>query len=400
MKHILRKPMLPIILLVIIILGTAFLAYFRADIDAGWRYVDDLYKNTQIEVELVADGGGYLQMWTHKDIIFSGMPEVLETYTMLYCPYVLRDGTPLPPADEFSGRISTTTRRIYGTKNINWFAEYWNMNIQWHSGFSAENFSVTDGIIPCLVQQPFLENNGLEIGHTIFVSPCPTEGIMMANAPEIPAKIVGIYEEPMGRTGSGDLIVPEACFMEAPKLMYGPDVLNQLYYRAYALKIDPAYNREYERIEDELEGFLYDMGGYSFVTNADALEKAARPLIQKLQMQELLVTPLCILFCAAAVVIAVLLGLSMNLEVFLRLMWGEKRAAVFVSLGCVVLVLLVFAVAAAWGADFLTAGRIWAIWGIKYAAATAGLCLAGCAIPLLRACCSNLIKSYQSRESE
>ena len=58
MKHMKRKPMLPLILLVILVLGSAFMAYFRADIDAGWAYVDDLYQNTQIEVELVADGGG------------------------------------------------------------------------------------------------------------------------------------------------------------------------------------------------------------------------------------------------------------------------------------------------------------------------------------------------------
>ena len=400
MKHMIRKPMLPLILLVILVLGSAFMAYFRADIDAGWEYVDGLYQNTQIEVELVADGGGYLHMFTHKDMIFRAMPEVLESYTLIQCPFVLRDGTPLPPADEFSGHIAIPTTTIHGTNHIGWLSEYWNLDIQWASGRDAGNFTVSDGLLPCLVQQQLLDNAGVRVGDTIYVSPGPYAGFLMSNAPEIPTCIVGVYEDTLGRTGAGDIIVPEAGFMEDPKLMYSSDMMFQLYYRAYALKINPDFNREYDRIEDELEGFLYDMGGYSFVTNADALEKAARPLIQKLKMQELLVLPLGALLCAAAVVIAVLLGLGMETEIFLRLMWGEKRLTVFLSLLGLVCLWLIFGTAAAWGASILTAGTQWGAWGAKFCAASAVLSAIGCGAALIRACGRNLIKSYQSRESE
>ena len=398
MKHMKRKPMLPLILLVILVLGSAFMAYFRADIDAGWAYVDDLYQNTQIEVELVADGGGYLNMFTHKDMIFRAMPEVLESYTLIQCPFVLRDGSPLPPVDEYYGYISTPTTTIHGTNNIGWLSEYWNLDIQWASG--PDNFRVENGVLPCLVQQQLLDNAEVQIGDTIYVSPGPYPGCMMPDAPEIPAKIAGVYDDPTGRTGARDIIVPEAGFMEEPKLMYCPEMMNQLYYRAYALKINPDFNREYDRIEDELEGFLYDLDGYSFVTNADALEKAARPLIQKLQMQEMLVLPLGCLLCAAAVVIAVLLGLSMELEVFLRLMWGEKRLTVFLNLLGLVCLWLMLGIAGAWGAGILTAGPQWGAWGAKFCGVCAVLSAMGCGIALIRACWRNLIKSYQSRESE
>ena len=172
------------------------------------------------------------------------------------------------------------------------------------------------------------------------------------------------------------------------------------YYRAYAMRLDPAFNREYDRVEDELEKILYDMGAFSFATNARSIENAARPLIQKLQMQELLVLPLCVLLMLAAFVSAVLLGLSMDTEVFLRLMWGEKRARVFAALLGVAGLWLLICIAASTAAAFLTAGADWLRWAATYSGTTAGGCLLGCGIPLGRACGANLVKSYQSREGE
>ena len=101
-----------------------------------------------------------------------------------------------------------------------------------------------------------------------------------------------------------------------------------------------------------------------------------------------------------AFVSAVLLGLNMDTEVFLRLMWGEKRAAVFAALlGAVGLWLLV-CIAASVAAAYLTAGAHWLPWAAKYSAMTAIGCLMGCGIPLGCACGRNLVKSYQSREGE
>ena len=43
MKHLIRKPMLPVLLLAVIVFGTAFMTFFRADIAAGWAQIDRLY---------------------------------------------------------------------------------------------------------------------------------------------------------------------------------------------------------------------------------------------------------------------------------------------------------------------------------------------------------------------
>ena len=212
--------------------------------------------------------------------------------------------------------------------------------------------------------------------------------------------IIGTYDENFDRTGTLDLLVPEESFLNGPKLLYSGEMMYRCYYRAYAMRLDPAFNREYDRVEDELGKILYDMGAFSFATNARSIENAARPLIQKLQMQELLVLPLCVMLMLAAFVAAVLLGLSMDIEVFLRLMWGEKRAAVFAALLGAVGLWLLICIAASSAAAYLTAGAHWLSWAAKYSGMTAIGCLMGCGIPLGRACGRNLVKFYQSREGE
>lgn len=410
MKHMIRKPMLPLILLSLMVFGTAFMAFFRADIAAGWAQVDRLYNDTQITVELVPEGGwSEIQMKTHKDIMIRGMPEVMETLSVLECYYVLRDGTPLPvpeqpelePGYEYvQEAVPAETHSIRGTNNLPWLTDYWDLTIQWMDGKSIEDFQVLEDSCPCLVHEELLSRTGLKPGDTVSVSPSPWYNEVHYLAPTMELTIIGTYSEPFGRTGEQDLLVPEESFLNGPKLLYYGEMMYRCYYRAYAMKLDPAFNREYDRVEKELEKILYDLSAYSFATNARAIENAARPLIQKLQMQELLVLPLSILLLAAAVVAAVLLGLSFDTEVFLRLMWGVKRASVFAALsGAVCLWLLLGAVIAS-GAACLTAGSAWLQWAAGYSTLTALACLMGCAVPLGRACGRNLVRSYQSREGE
>lgn len=410
MKHMIRKPMLALILLAVMVFGTAFLAFFRADIAAGWEQVDRLYDDARITVELVPEAGwDEIQMKTHKDILIRGMAEVCETMTILDCYYTRRDGTPLPEpvqpeleegVEYIEEYVPAQTHTIRGTNNLPWLTDYWGLSIEWMTGKTMEDFAVNGDKAPCLIRRELLEEAGLELGGVISVSPTAFYGEVHYLAPEIELTIIGTYSEPFGHTSENDLIVPEESYLNGPKLLWNGDLMYRCYYRAYALKLDPAFNREYDRVETALEKFLYDMGAFSFATNARAIENAARPLIQKLQMQEMLVLPLCLLLMLAAVVAAVLLGLGMDTEVFLRLMWGEKRFKVFGALSGVVLLWLLVCTAVSCGGAFLTAGAEWLGWAAKYSAVTALGCLLGCAVPLGRACGSNLVRSYQSREGD
>lgn len=411
MKHMIRKPMLPLILLSVMVFATAFLSFFRADIAAGWAQVDKLYDDARITIELIPEGGwDEIQMKTHKDTMISGMPEISQTLTLQDCYYVLRDGTPLPepvqpePVDGYEYEpvvaVPAETHTIRATNDLPWLMEYWNISVEWMAGKFVDDFCITDTSAPCLVRRELLEQTGLSLGDAIPVSPTPWYGEVHYQAPTIELTIIGTYSEDFGRTEALDLLVPEESFLNGPKLFWSGDMMYRCYYRAYAMKMDPAFNREYDRIEDELEKILYDLSAYSFATNARSIENAARPLIQKLQMQELLVLPLSVLLLLAAVVTAVLLGLSLDTEVFLRLLWGENRGYVFAALSGTVCLWLILCTVVSCMAAYLTAGIPFLPWAAGYDGITAALCALGCTIPLGRACASNLIKSYQTREGD
>lgn len=408
MKNMIRKPLFSLILLAVMVFGAAFLAFFRADISAGWEQVDRLYTDARITIELVPEGGwDEIQMKTHKDTMISGMPEIAETLTVQDCYYVLRDGTPLPkpeqptevPGVDYSVEtLRAETHIIRGTSNLPWLMEYWDLTVEWMDGKTLADFCVTGDAAPCLVRKELLEQTGLMLGDQIPVSPSPWFGEVHYLAPQIPLTIIGTYSEAFDRTGAMDLLVPEESFLNGPKLFWSGDMMYRCYYRAYAMKMDPRFNREYDRVEQELEKILYDLSAYSFASNARAIENAARPLIQKLQMQELLVLPLGLLLLAAAVVAAVLLGISMDTEVFLRLLWGEGRVKVFAVLMGLVGLWLAVCVSISCAAVHLTAGSQWVSWAAAYSGISAICCLLGSAVPLARACGGNLIRSYQSRE--
>ena len=411
MKHMVRRPMLPLILLAVMVFSTAFLSFFRADIAAGWEQVDRLYDDARITIELIPEyGWDEIQMKTHKDVMISGMDEISQTLTMQECYYVLRDGTPLPepvqpePQEGYEYEpvttVSAETHTIRGTNDLPWLMQYWDISVEWMDGSSADDFCVTGDSAPCLVREALLEQTGLTLGDTLSVSPTPWAGEIHHQAPTFELTIIGTYEEDFDRTGRLDLLVPEESFLNGPKLFWNGDMMYRCYYRAYAMRVDPAFNREYDRIEDELEQILYDLSAYSFATNARSIENAARPLIQKLQMQELLVLPLGILLLAAAVVAAVLLGLSFDTEVFLRLMLGEHRGKVFAVLTGLIGSWLAVCVGISCAAAYLTAGAEWLRWAAVYSGITTLCALLGSAIPLIRSCGGNLVKSYQSREGE
>lgn len=413
MKHMMRKPLPALILLALTVFGTAFLAYFRADIAAGWDHVNRLYDETQVTVELAPEAGWEdLQMKTHKDSLIRSMPEVADTLTVMECYFVPRDGSPLPKPEETwdpndgyvynyldEPFLTAETYSIWGTNNLSWLAEYWALELTFAPGLDAGCFDDPGDEIPCLVRQSYLDALGLSLGDTIGVSPTPWLNVIRPDAKEFRLTVVGTYEGGI-RTGEKDILVPESVFLGGAKLFYFGDMMYRCYYRAYVLTIHPEYNREYDRIESELKEILWDLSDCTFETNARAMENAARPLIQKLKMQEALVTPLELLLTAAAVVAAVLLGLSFETEVFLRRMWGEKRTAVFLRLALAVSVWLLVCAALSAGAGALTAGKEWLGWSLRHAAVTALWCLNGAAVPIARFCGRNLVTFYQSKEEQ
>ena len=133
-------------------------------------------------------------------------------------------------------------------------------------------------------------------------------------------------------------------------------------------------------------------------SNVRILEQAVRPIEQKIRIQQMLVTPLRILLCIAAAVMAVFLCAGFSGEVFLRLLWGEKRWLVWLSMMGSVLFLMVAEGMIALGIVWLVCGAQWINWAAEYMMRVVVLCFVAIAIQQTIFCTKNMVAFYQSKE--
>lgn len=428
-----RKPMLPGILMAVLIFGTTFLAVFRSGIERDRAELNGLYDNTHVTMELIgASEAEPMYLRPHKELLVKAMPEVIDTLVVMKCPYVL--GTQAEALRQVAELLDTATSTqevydengelideivevedlmalnsihmetdmLYATNDPAWLEEYWQMTISWAEGWDAESFVTQGDVYPCLVRQELMDAEGIALGQTITITPAIREGEVEPLAPNLQFVAVGSYRDVEGMTDLRSLILPEYCFLNGPEVMYQADMSNEfLHYVNYVINLDPAYNREYNRIQDQVKQILYDIEGrYTILTNANAMQNAARPLERKLELQSALVLPLGALFAVAAVVAAVLLCLSFETEIFLRLLWGESRSGVLLRLLGTVAVWLAVCAGASVLAAGAVAGRDWLAWAVRYGGTEAALCVLAGGVPMARACGRNLVKSYQSKEGE
>ena len=229
-----------------------------------------------------------------------------------------------------------------------------------------------------------MEKLGLSIGESFTLY--PFDGI--SNGPAFTMQIIGTFDDPNGMLSEGAIVVSDYAFLSAPKepkLLFNSNMMYFCYCRAFFFRIDPIYNREYETVQALVEDTLNAPQDFSVFTNARALEEAVKPLERKLNLQEMLDLPLQILFSAAVVIVAILLSLSLRNEIFLHLMWGEKRAKVFFKMLLSVLPMFFVAGALAWCLKSLDLRLI-------------GAGVAACALTLIVPCGKNLVRAYGDRE--
>lgn len=379
MKHMLRKPLLPLLLAAVLVFSSSFLAIFREGIRADLERVDEIYRGTRLTFEVVPEAGSVDSMMLNK---FTGdqlrsMDEVAKSCAMIRCYASLREPDRLP------GEVMA-----YGTEDPDALAKAKGFSITY--GENAEEFSTA----ACILEEELAAKLGVGPGDTVVIAGTEYPGEDPEAAPSLTLTVVGTC------TGYGRnmLIVHCDLFMSKPGLLYNSAMLYDCFYRYCAVEIDPAYNRDYLQVRDKVVEVLGSDGELTIVSNIRTLEQSAGALERKLQVQQLVVTPLTLVLWIAAGVVSLLLGLSFQTEVFLRFMWGEKRHAVFVRLMGAVCGLLALSAAAGLAAVWLGAGSQWLGWAGKYLAGTVALCIFMAAAPLAVFCRRNMIRFYQSRE--
>jgi len=162
------------------------------------------------------------------------------------------------------------------------------------------------------------------------------------------------------------------------------------------MNIKPEYNREFEALQAAIKEIIGE--DYILYTNVRTLKQAVRPLEQKVQLQQMLVMPLCALFALAVGVVIFLMARSFETEIFLRRLWGESKAQVFGEMTASVAVHLIISFGVVALGIYVICGFSWDIWALKYLLVDIGVCLVAAAVSIAMNCGKNLIITYQARE--
>lgn len=392
MKHIFRKPMLPCVLLVLLVFGLCFLTLFQQSIRNNQDTVDEMYNSVQLTFQVLpgTSANGVLQLRNKTVTKIKNVEGVTDCFYYLECPYSLRE-----PIQAVNFSV------VYGTNDLTFFSEKRGIEITYGDEWDEKSVLTMDeeGVIPCLLEANLATLLRAEIGDTLVAAPNPGVDTDPESAPSLSLTVAGTYTNKAGLVELYSMVVPADSFIRNPGFLYNGNMMeNFYYYRIFHFQTDSSYNRNFLPIKEEINSILEKDGDFILYCNGRILEQAVRPIEQKIRIQQMLVTPLSMLLCIATAVMTVLLGTGFSGEVFLRLLWGEKRRAVWLHMmGSLILLMLgegIVALIIVW----FVSGATWITWATQYLLVTMGLCIAAAAIQQTVFCSKNLVAFYQSKE--
>ncbi len=387
MKHMTRKPALPLLLLGLLVFGVIFMTLFQKGIADDEIQVEALYNNTRITCQVVLDeSGSSIRLAPTNGERIAAVEGVAETYGRRWCSFQLLD-----MGEYVEGSV-------YGSENLDFLCQDNNIALEYFEGYDKGTFESYDPYcVPCIVEKTLFSEFGLAPGQELHISPMGGGD----SAPVITLYVAGTFSDPLGNLPLAKLLVPDKLFLSdvtIPQLLYNTNMMYYCMYERFSFRIDPSYNRELSSVLERVQEVLPRTSEYTVIADSKALALAILPLERKIAIQKLLILPLAVLFCAAAAVVALLLTLSWKREIFLRLMWGEKRSRVlFKLLGGLLLLLLLSSVLAALGVWTL-AGGAWMESALGYLALMLALCLLLSLLPLSKFTLTNLVELYQAGE--
>lgn len=394
-KQLARKPLLPLLLAVLCLLGTLFPAFLVGTINQSLAEVDDLYRGMTIQCQLLPQatlGTAFsLGIGTAGRIL--DCEAVQDYYGEMYCPYYFRDPGP-----------SSSNSMAYGTNDPERFATQYGLTLTFGEGFSPEQFAGEDNI--CLVSEQLLASAGRSVGDQVTVAGSSTLDQKDEAAPDLVLTIAGTFsidETPDSGTGglrdsaSSDyeiawtnILVPLACFTDPFELISTSDgVQNWKNYRVFTFTIKPEYNRDFDTVKQELQQIIGR--DWLLYSTSRELNNAVQPMEQRLQVQQILYAVVSVLLILLPAFVMVLLCRGWKREVLVRLLFGEKAGRVFASIW------LPAAVLALAGAG---AGLAWLVWRqlLWQTAAMAALAVAAAGATVGVFCRTNLVTLYQGEE--
>lgn len=380
-KRICRKPMLYILLLASIFAGNTFQAVTKDSMRSNLVLLDAVYEGITIKCGLLPQThtGAELLLDANIGRSIMELDEVREYYCEMNCPYYFRDPGP-----------SSDNSKAFGTNNIQRFASEHGLIL---SSKAAEvDFSQGgDKTDICIISEELSKAASRSTGDKITVAGSETVTKKDENAPNVILTIAGTYKQQTSGIPWNCIIVPSACFFETGKLITTSEGIRKWQkYNAFDFAINPAYNKTFDEVKTKLRGIIGKE--YMLYSSCRELESAARPLEEKLNMQGKIFNFISVILVLLPAFITLLMCKKNTDELFIRMLYGEKRLSVFIKtfLPLTVLLLLLFCFAA------ITANFRSCDW--RYMLSVAAVSVFTAAVTIGVICKTRLLKLYQLQE--
>ena len=392
MRHIFRKPLFPCVLLVLLGFSVCFMTLFQQSILDNQAVVEDMYGNVQLIFQVLpgTSANGELRLRNKTVTKLQKIEGFTDCFYYLECPYSLRD--PIKLANYSS---------VYGTNDLAFFAKERGVKITLGDGWDEEAivYPMPGENIPCVLETNLADILGVSIGDAFVIAPNADEETDPESAPSMRMVVAGLFENEAGLVDMYSIIVSDLSFIGSSGFLYSSSMIESFYYyRMYNFMTHPKYNRDYRMIKEEIDSVLQTDGDFILYSNVRILEQAVRPLDQKIRIQQMLVIPLSIVLCIAIVIMAVFLCAGFSEDIFLRLLWGEKRSLVWLKIISGVILLMMIEGLAALGLVWGICGANLIDWAAKYIVCIVGLCFISVSIQQTVFCTKNLVAFYQSKE--
>ncbi|MDO4564937.1 MAG: ABC transporter permease [Clostridia bacterium] len=315
MKQLFRKPLLPAVYALLLLLGVALTLLFSENMAQNRRTVDEMYENTRIQLRVLpgtsAPAGLELPLSRARAVMDTGLAQ--NVYTERNCPVLTASG---------DGVIAFQT--AYGVSSSDVFDQNRQLSVEYGEGYDSAAFDASSDL--CLMESGLAQNYGLAPGDELFIVPCRINFVIEPQAPTLTLTIAGVYESSGNVTFSESVIVPDALFSGREAFLYSDD-MERLWqhYTEFAFTLNPEHNRNYVQAQATLQTALGNTTDFVLYSDSRVLQNAVGPLEQRIQTQSTLLPLLQLALMAGCALLAILLALSRQNDLVIRLVFGERR---------------------------------------------------------------------------
>ncbi len=321
-KRIKRRPLFPMLLALLFLVGTGLAVFLEAGITQNKQAVEDLYANTEVVYRILPGphGSSTLKVSPVIDKAIEAAPESTAISRSMDCPVAL------------SGKGLLTFSWVSAVSGIEEFIARHNLEAEWGAGYSAADFA-EEGRRICLMEKSLAEDFGLEPGETVTIAGCLAEyQLDPEQAAYVDFEVAGIYSFQGTTAPTGAVLVPEPCFFEYDGILYNTAMRQQWQawtYYSFALKKE--YNRDYLGFQTKLLETMNALGSYSLYGTTRELENSVVMLERRVQTMETLQPPILLSILLGTVVVTIFDSMGRKSELLIRLVFGESKKKVLLS---------------------------------------------------------------------